>query len=112
MYGDDVYDEAGRLDNDRRFANADAFFAEIEADKSLIFYDANYCGHFCFSRPGCWSVLPPSSILPECRGAIAERCPATRGRQPGGGTAAAVVPCAREAGKRASVSPLHAVSRR
>jgi len=42
MYGDDVYDEGGRLDNDRRSANADEFFAEIENDKSLIFYYANY----------------------------------------------------------------------
>lgn len=112
MYGDDVYDEAGRLDNDRRSANADAFFTEIEDNKGLIFDYANYCGLFCFSRPGCWRVLPPSSLLPECRVAIAKRCPAARGRQPGGGTAAAVAPCAREAGNRASVSPLHALWRR
>ena len=46
MYGDDVYDEAGRLDNDRRSANADAFFAEIEENRSLIFYYANYSNPF------------------------------------------------------------------
>jgi exodeoxyribonuclease V alpha subunit len=42
MYSDDVYEEGGRLDNDRRSAFADAFFAEIENNKSLIFYYSNY----------------------------------------------------------------------
>jgi len=46
MYSDDVYDERGRLDNDRRSANADEFFSSIENDKSLIFYYANYSNPF------------------------------------------------------------------
>jgi exodeoxyribonuclease V alpha subunit len=46
MYGEDVYDEAGKLDNDRRSANANEFFANIEKDKSLIFYYANYSNPF------------------------------------------------------------------
>ena len=41
MYGEDVYNERGYLDNDQRSANADEFFATIEAGKSLIFYYAN-----------------------------------------------------------------------
>lgn len=46
MYGDDVYNEQGYLDNDRRSENADEFFASIEADKSLIFYYANFSNPF------------------------------------------------------------------
>lgn len=46
MYGDDVRNERGWLDNDRRSRNADEFFAEIENDKSLIFYYANYSNPF------------------------------------------------------------------
>ena len=46
MYGDGVYDETGRLDNNRRSANADRFFAEIEDNESLIFYYANYSNPF------------------------------------------------------------------
>jgi hypothetical protein len=46
MYGDDVYNEGGRSDNDRRSANADEFFSNIENDASLIFYYANYSNPF------------------------------------------------------------------
>ncbi len=46
MYGDDVRDERGRLDNDQRSRNADEFFTKIENDKSLIFYYANYSNPF------------------------------------------------------------------
>lgn len=46
MYGDDVYSEAGYLDNDQRSTNADEFFASIDAGKSLIFYYANYSNPF------------------------------------------------------------------
>ena len=46
MYGEDVYNEEGHYDNDRRSENADDFFAEIEVDKSLIFYYANYSNPF------------------------------------------------------------------
>ena len=46
MYGEDVYNEGGNLDNDRRSANADEFFATIEAGKSLIFYYTNYSNPF------------------------------------------------------------------
>jgi ATP-dependent exoDNAse (exonuclease V) alpha subunit len=42
MYGDAVYDETGKLDNDKRSANAEEFFSKIENDKSLVFYYANY----------------------------------------------------------------------
>ena len=46
MYSDDVYDEGGYLDNDKRSENADKFFSELEKDKSLIFYYANYSNPF------------------------------------------------------------------
>lgn len=46
MYSDDVYNESGRLDNDRRAANAEEFFKDIEKNKSLIFYYANYSNPF------------------------------------------------------------------
>lgn len=45
MYSEDVY-ENGKLDNNRRSENADAFFASIEAANSLIFYYANYSNPF------------------------------------------------------------------
>ncbi len=45
MYSDDVY-ENERLDNNRRSQNADEFFANIEAQNSLIFYYANYSNPF------------------------------------------------------------------
>ena len=46
MYGDDVRDERGWLDDDQRSKNADEFFSKIENDKSLIFYYANYSNPF------------------------------------------------------------------
>ena len=55
MYGDGTLDEAGRRDNDRRSTNADKFFAEIEDNKSLIFYYANY------SNPIGWTHLTSDS---------------------------------------------------
>lgn len=45
MYSEDVY-ENGKLDNNRRSENADAFFESIEAVNSLIFYYANYSNPF------------------------------------------------------------------
>lgn len=45
MYSDNVYDEDG-LNNDQRSINADEFFANIENDKSLVFYYANYSNPF------------------------------------------------------------------
>ena len=46
MYGDDVRTEQGRLDNDQRSAKAEQFFEEIDSDRSLIFYYANYSNPF------------------------------------------------------------------
>ena len=46
MYGEDVYNEGGYLDNDRRSANADKFFGSIEPGRSLIFFYANYSNPF------------------------------------------------------------------
>ena len=46
MYSENVYDEAGRLNNDRRSANADETFGKLENNKSLIFYYANYSNPF------------------------------------------------------------------
>lgn len=62
MYGDDIYDEAGRLDNDRRSANADAFFAEIEDNKSLIFYYANYSNPFSEEESPRYALIGVSRI--------------------------------------------------
>ncbi len=62
MYGDDVYDEAGRLDNDRRSANADAFFAEIEDSKSLIFYYANYSNPFSEEESPRYALIGVSRV--------------------------------------------------
>jgi ATP-dependent exoDNAse (exonuclease V) alpha subunit len=62
MYGDDVYDEAGRLDNDRRSANADAFFAEIEDNKSLIFYYANYSNPFSEEESPRYALIGVSRV--------------------------------------------------
>ncbi len=62
MYGDDVYDEAGRLDNDRRSANADAFFAEIEDNKSLIFYYANYSNPFSEEESTRYALIGVSRV--------------------------------------------------
>jgi len=45
MYGEEVYTD-GRLDNDKRRAGADEFFAELEDDESLIFYYANHSNPF------------------------------------------------------------------
>lgn len=45
MYGDEVYTD-GRLDNSKRRAGADEFFAELEEDESLIFYYANHSNPF------------------------------------------------------------------
>ncbi|MCY4338500.1 MAG: AAA family ATPase [Gammaproteobacteria bacterium] len=46
MYGENVYDESGRLNNDQRSANADETFGKLENNKSLIFYYANYSNPF------------------------------------------------------------------
>ncbi|MGY0834219.1 AAA family ATPase [Azospirillum argentinense] len=46
MYSDDVYNDAGFLDNDVRSERADAFFSKVEDGKSLIFYYANYSNPF------------------------------------------------------------------
>ena len=46
MYSDDVYDDAGRFDNNKRSDNAEKFFSKLEKDKSLIFYYANYSNPF------------------------------------------------------------------
>ena len=46
MYGDDVYDENGHFDNNKRSSKAEEFFAHIEAGKSLVFYYANYSNPF------------------------------------------------------------------
>ena len=46
MYKDNVYDERGIIDNDQRSKNVDEFFSELEKDKSLIFYYANYSNPF------------------------------------------------------------------
>lgn len=62
MYGDDVYDEAGRLDNNRRSANADQFFAEIEDNKSLIFYYANYSNPFSEEESSRYVLLGVSRV--------------------------------------------------
>ena len=62
MYGDDVHDEAGRLDNDRRSANADAFFAEIEDNKSLIFYYANYSNPFSEEESPRYALIGVSRV--------------------------------------------------
>lgn len=45
MYGDEVYTD-GRLDNNKRKAGADEFFAELEENESLIFYYANHSNPF------------------------------------------------------------------
>lgn len=45
MYGDEVYTD-GRLDNDKRKQEADAFFAELDENESLIFYYANHSNPF------------------------------------------------------------------
>tara|TARA_R110000868_G_scaffold409926_4_gene696573 strand:- start:11957 stop:15601 length:3645 start_codon:yes stop_codon:yes gene_type:complete len=42
MYGDDVKQSGGRFDYDQRLQNAKDYFAQIENDKSLIVYYANY----------------------------------------------------------------------
>ena len=46
MYSDDIYDDAGRFDNNKRSDNAEEFFSKLEKDKSLIFYYANYSNPF------------------------------------------------------------------
>jgi len=46
MYGDDVKNEQGHYDNDRRSDKSDEFFDEIKNDKSLIFYYSNYSNPF------------------------------------------------------------------
>lgn len=62
MYGDDVYDETGRLDNNRRSANAEAFFAEIEDNKSLIFYYANYSNPFSEEESPRYALIGVSRV--------------------------------------------------
>lgn len=62
MYGDDVYDEAGRLDNGRRSANADAFFAEIKDNTSLIFYYANYSNPFSEEESQSYALIGVSRV--------------------------------------------------
>lgn len=42
MYGDDVQKSGGGFDYDQRLQNAKDYFAQIERDKSLIVYYANY----------------------------------------------------------------------
>ena len=42
MYGDDVKSESGTFDYAKRLENARQFFAQVEPNKSLIFYYANY----------------------------------------------------------------------
>ena len=46
MYADELKGENGRYDNDRRLANARAYFAAMEPDRSLVFYYANYGNPF------------------------------------------------------------------
>ena len=46
MYSDNVYDERGRFDNNKRSDNVEEFFSKLEKDKSLIFYYANYSNPF------------------------------------------------------------------
>ena len=42
MYAENVLTEQGFLDSDQRSANAERFFEQVEHDRSLIFYYANY----------------------------------------------------------------------
>ena len=42
MYGDDVKQQGGRYDYDRRLKNAQQYFGQFEPDRSLIFYYSNY----------------------------------------------------------------------
>jgi exodeoxyribonuclease V alpha subunit len=42
MYQDDVFDDQGRYDYNKRLERMREFFAQVEKDKSLIFYYANY----------------------------------------------------------------------
>ena len=62
MYGDDVYNEGGYIDNDRRSENADEFFAAIEAGKSLIFYYANYSNPFSEEESPRYALIGVSRV--------------------------------------------------
>ena len=62
MYGEDVYNEGGYLDNDRRSANADEFFATIETGKSLIFYYANYSNPISEEESPCYALIGVSRV--------------------------------------------------
>ena len=62
MYGDDVYNEGGYLDNNRRSENADEFFAAIEAGKSLIFYYANYSNPFSEEESPRYALIGVSRV--------------------------------------------------
>ena len=46
VYSDAVKDSQGRYDNDARAEKVNEFIADIEADRSLIFYYANYSNPF------------------------------------------------------------------
>ena len=46
VYSDAVKDSQGRYDNDARAQKVEEFIANIEADKSLVFYYANYSNPF------------------------------------------------------------------
>ena len=62
MYADNVRSEGGRLDNDQRSANAEQFFREIENDRSLIFYYANYSNPFSEEESSRYAVIGVSRV--------------------------------------------------
>ena len=62
MYGEDVYNEGGYLDNDRRSAKADEFFGSIEPGRSLIFFYANYSNPFSEEESPRYALIGVSRV--------------------------------------------------
>ena len=62
MYADNVRTEQGFLDNDQRSANAEQFFEEIEHDRSLIFYYANYSNPFSDTESPRYVIIGASRV--------------------------------------------------
>ncbi|MBC6444320.1 MAG: AAA family ATPase [Alphaproteobacteria bacterium GM202ARS2] len=57
-----MYDKNGYLENNLRRRNAEDFFNQIEKDKSLIFYHANYANPFSEDDKQCYVFIGVSKI--------------------------------------------------
>ena len=62
MYNEGVQGDGRFVDNDKRSENVDAFFSNIENDRSLIFYYANYSNPFSESEDRRYALIGVSRV--------------------------------------------------